>query len=172
LPFINLDIQVWSIRPVLLQFRVRLVCHTQGIKTVFSSRKSRIGIPMQSTKLWFKCGTKCIYKATAVCNRTFEERRDTFSVLSRRYLPSTSRSRRITKNGTNSNSTFRIIGIYHKSKEKCTHSVTDPRLSRIHLRHKEDDDRGARSNDKEINITFGTSQTSGEKIKSSCPPKH
>jgi hypothetical protein len=140
--------------------------HTQGIKTVFSIRKSRIGIPIQNTKLWFKCGTKSVYKATEVCNRTFEEKRDTFSVLSRRCLSATSRSRRITKNCTNSSATFRTVGVYYESKEECTDSVADPRLSRIHLRYKKDGDKGTRSKDKEIDTTFETSQTSGEEIMS------
>lgn len=93
-------------------------------KTIFSLQKPRHNIPIQSTKLRIECCIKNFFKNTLLRHRTFKKTRDTTGLLFGRHLSTITGCSRVSKNSTQGNRTFGIVGIHHKQMEKFTDAIT------------------------------------------------
>lgn len=118
--------------------------HTSSRKTLSGISKPRNKVHLSGFKFRIEYSSQYFLKATKVRLRTNKKRRNSASIISRRYhlLRSGSRQGAITGISKQDNETSGVIRISSKQNQECTNSTACPKLPRLYLRHQEDDYKG------------------------------
>ncbi|KAG1029026.1 hypothetical protein G6F43_014026 [Rhizopus delemar] len=123
--------------------------------SIVSSQRNRL--PVSFTGLRAERSSKSLLEADALCSGTAQKTRDTFSLLSRRYLSLSQVNERDEEDNQSGSPPFNIPGFPDQLGKERTKSIKNTRIPGIQFQYRNNENQGSSGKNEQDHSTLQTS---------------